>query len=248
MVDSIGGMAHMLPGFHGAQAHRPSEADMSARFEAVFGGEALAGVQNADGSLNIENVRGFMQDQGITGPGQLASAAGFSPGGMGQFDSAAALDRFSSHFGDEAAASVSNADGSINFAKMGDFMQSRAQDGFSHTFASVAGVDGNAITDRIVGQFGEDALTEITDAEGNIDPARVKDFMMEKVQSGEISPPFGAAGFGGGGFGGIGMGDAGAFEAFMPGDDAESSELFDILLGTLNPDESVEDTLFSLYA
>ncbi|MEM9605531.1 MAG: hypothetical protein AAGA11_21920 [Pseudomonadota bacterium] len=243
MVHSIGGIAHMLPSFHGAQAHRPSEADMSARFEAVFGGEALAGVQNADGSLNIESVRGFMQDQGITGPDQLASVAGFSPGGMGEFDSAAALDRFSSHFGDDAAASISNADGSIDFAKMSEFVQSLVQDGFSQPFQSVAGVNSSAITDRIVGQFGEDALAEVTDAEGNIDPARVTDFMMEKVQSGEISPPFGRAAFSG-----IGMGDTGAFDAFMPGGDAEASELFDILLGTLNPDDSVEDTLFSLYA
>ncbi|MEM6987710.1 MAG: hypothetical protein AAF499_14365, partial [Pseudomonadota bacterium] len=192
-----------MPALAQAQGHRPNQAEITAKFEAIFGADALASVQNADGSVNVDSVKTYLQDQGIQHPGQIASMqSGATPfsDALGQVNSERLLDTFTTRFGEDAASQISNDDGSLNFAKMGEYIQSQKNEALPNTFASIANFDTSAIEDRIVGQFGEDALAAVTDASGNIDPAKVKDFMMEKVQSGEISPPFG---------GGFGIGGAG---------------------------------------
>lgn len=100
------------------------------KFEEEFGTEALESIQNEDGTINIEKLEAFLEEQGIEKP-----ATPPPPPDMGMFgapeggmDEESLLQKVAEDFGAEAAEDIQNEDGSIDFEKLKELLDSKMQE------------------------------------------------------------------------------------------------------------------------
>ncbi len=101
------------------------------RFEKEFGTEALDSIQNEDGSINIEKLEAFLEEQGIEKPATPPPPSpemgmfGSPAGGM---DEESLLQKVAEDFGEEAADEIQNEDGSIDFEKLKELLDAKMQE------------------------------------------------------------------------------------------------------------------------
>ena len=127
MISSVTSQPVSMPQSSGMDAAKMLE-KFEEKFTAEFGEEALESIKNEDGTINAEKLDAFLAANGIEKP----SAPPPPPPEMGMFgdesgevDTESLLEKVAADFGDDAAASIQNEDGSIDFEKLKELLDEK---------------------------------------------------------------------------------------------------------------------------
>lgn len=127
MISSVTSQTAPMPPQGGMDMAKMQQ-KFEAKFTAEFGEEALESIKNEDGTINVEKLDAFLAANGIEKP----SAPPPPPPETGMFgdedggvDTASLLEKVAADFGDEAAESIQNADGSIDFEKLKELLDEK---------------------------------------------------------------------------------------------------------------------------
>ena len=89
-----------------------------------------------------------------------------------KIDQSKFLDQFTKDFGGEAAASIQNEDGTINFDKVKDFFDSKIEEQSSQQEAE--------LLERFAADFGSEAAESIKGEDGKVDFAKLREFFEKQ--------------------------------------------------------------------
>ena len=98
------------------------------KFTAEFGEEALESIKNEDGTINVEKLDAFLAANGVekpSAPPPPPPETGMFGDEQGGVDTASLLEKVAEDFGDEAAESIQNEDGSIDFEKLKELLDEK---------------------------------------------------------------------------------------------------------------------------
>ena len=183
------------------QCMRPSREEMSqkfqAQFEQDFGAEALAAIQNKDGTINMDKLDSFMVCQGIDKPSAPPPMTGghgeLSRQGSREIDAEALLEQFKSDFGAEAVSEVTNEDGSLSFEKLMSFLDGKMGQAGRQAPPPLGQMDEGTLLEKLSADFGDEAVAQVTNDDGGINHDKLKSYLDEKMAAGEIPAPSASA-------------------------------------------------------
>ncbi len=142
-MTTISGTSSVLltSGSQNTSGGRPPKMDpdeLKAKLTADFGEEVASSVVSDEGEIDFEALKSVLEANGIEGPkGGPGGAGGPPPGGpppglaqgsetdIFEIDEETLLEQIAADFGDDAASSITSDDGSVDFAKLKDLLDSQ---------------------------------------------------------------------------------------------------------------------------
>lgn len=197
MIGMIGSGGYSPSMMSGMEGMRPSQEEMSKKFQERFvqdfGDEALASIQNEDGTINMDKLGSFMASKDVEKPSSPPPMMGGlgDPSGKvdGEIDTEALLEQLKSDFGEEAATEVTNEDGSLSFEKLVTFLDGKMGQASMPPPPPPGGMDEESLLEKLAADFGDEAVGGITNDDGSINHDNLKNFLDEKIAAGEIPAP-----------------------------------------------------------